>query len=251
MMRSILPAAAFLLIAPAVASAQWAQWNDRVLIGINGAAQLTSRSIDDRFEYDHPFGAQIERALVETRYEVPSGAVFDGNVAVRIAGSLGVGVAVSVASATNDLQVRARVPHPFYFVRHREVEGAVAARHGETGIHIQAVYVVPLASKLHMAVSAGPSRFSVEQRVARSVTLSETFPYDTAMFSDAPLETLKSDTWGFNVGVDVGWMFTRNFGVGGLLRFSNANVTLSPTGRDAFDVDVGGLHVGGGARIGF
>jgi hypothetical protein len=249
--RFLIPATFALVLLPQAALAQWGQWTDRVLIGINGAAQLTSGTMDDSFEYDHPYGAQRERASVVTTYDVPTGAVFDGGVAIRLAGNLGVGVTVSVASSTGDLAVRALIPHPFYFEQFREVEGAVAARHGETTIHVQAVYVVPLSPKMKMTVAAGPSRFSVEQRVARSVTVSETFPFDTAAFADAPLETVKNEAWGFNVGVDVAWMFTNHLGVGGLVRFARANATLAPADRDSFDMEVGGLYAGGGARIAF
>jgi hypothetical protein len=251
MTPSFIAAAALVLMVPALASAQWAVWSDRVRIGINGAAQLTTSTVDDRFEYDHPYGAERERAIVETEYEVPRGVMFDGGAAVRISGGLGVGVTVTAASSTNDLRVIGRVPHPFYFGRLREVEGSVAARRRETGVHVQAVYVVPFGSRFQMAISAGPSRFSVEHRVARSVTVSESFPFDTAAFADAPLETLKSDAWGFNVGADLGWMFTRHFGLGGVVRFTRASVTLSPEGREAFDVDAGGVQVGGGARVAF
>lgn len=251
MTRALFAATACLLISPVPVFAQWTQWQDRVLVSVNAAAQLTSGTIHDAFEYDHPYGAGRERASVTTDYEVPTGAMFDGSVAVRIVGSLGAGVAVSASSTTSDLGAHARIPHPFYFNRFRDVEGSVAARHSETGIHLQAVYVVPLTPKVLVAVSGGPSHFSVEQRVARSVTVSETFPFDTATFSDAPLETLKTDAWGFNVGVDVGWMLARHFGVGGMVRFSRANATFVPTGRDGFDANVGGLEAGGGVRVRF
>lgn len=251
MQRLLLSAATIILLLPPSASAQWATWNKRVLVGINAAAQLTSSRFDDAFEFDHPFGGQRERARVTSRYEIPKGAVFDGSAVVRLAGGFGAGVAVTIASATNDLEVRGRVPHPFFFDRFRDVEGSVAARHAETGIHLLAAYVVPLTPRLHLAVSGGPSRFEVEQRVAERVTVSESYPFDTAEFADAPLETVKAGVWGFNVGADVGWMFTRNLGAGGMIRYARANVSLSPTGREAFDVDVGGMFAGGGLRVMF
>jgi hypothetical protein len=46
-------------------------------------------------------------------------------------------------------------------------------------------------------------------------------------------------------------MFTRNFGLGVMVRFSRANATLAPEGRAAFDALVGGLEAGGGVRIAF
>jgi hypothetical protein len=83
------------------------------------------------------------------------------------------------------------------------------------------------------------------------VTVSESYPFDAAAFSDAPLQTVKGDAWGFSLGADVGWMFTRNVGLGGMVRYARATVALEPAGRDALDVDVGGAYAGGGVRVVF
>ena len=46
--------------------------------------------------------------------------------------------------------------------------------------------------------------------------------------------------------------FANNFGVGAMMRYSSATVTLESTGGDAAsDVKVGGFQVGGGIRIRF
>ena len=240
-----------LACAPSEAAAQ--AWPGRVLIGINGAAQTTSSTFADDFTFQHAYSANIpgEEASVRTRYKLPTDALFDGGAAVRLVGNFGVGVSVSLASGTRDLEIDARIPHPLLTGAHRDVEGAVGTRHEERGIHVQAVYVVPATDRLYVAFSGGPSQFSVEQRVARTVSVSESFPFDAATFAGADLESLRETGWGFNAGMDLGWMFNRSVGVGGLLRYSRATIPLTPSGRGSRDIDVGGLHAGIGARVAF
>lgn len=240
-----------LLLSPSSAAAQ--AWPGRVLIAVNAAMQTTSSTFTDDFSFRHAYSANIpgEEAFVDTRYEIPTGALFDAGVAVRLVGNLGVGVSMSLASGTSDIEVDARIPHPFLIAQHRQVEGEVAARHDQRGVHVQGVYRVPATPRLYFGLSGGPSYFSVEQRVVRTVSVREAFPFDAAEFASADLETLKESGWGFNAGVDVGWMFNTTFGIGGLLRYSKATISVAPAGRDARDVEAGGLHAGVGGRFAF
>lgn len=228
-------------------------WPGRVTISLNGAFQATSSTFEDDLTFLHPNSGNIpgEEAAVETRYEVPTGALFDGGAVVRLAGNFGLGVSVSMANGTNDVEIVARIPHPLLIGAHRQVEGAVPARHVERGIHVQAVYRVAATERLYFAFSGGPSHFNVEQKVVSAVTASESYPFDTATFASANLQVLRGTGWGVNTGVDAGWMFTRRFGVGGLLRYSKGTVSLAPTGREVREIDAGGLHAGIGARIAF
>lgn len=234
-------------------SAVSAQTSPRVLIGANVAMGSSGSTFTDTFQYNHPYTVNIpgEDASVNTTFEIPGGAMFDGGVLVRIFRHVAAGVAYYQASSTNDLHVTARIPHPLLITRHRTVEGTTPARHEQSGLHVNAAYILPAAARVYVAVSAGPTYFTAKQRVVKSVAVSETYPYDAASFASAELESLSGSGWGFNAGVDVGWMFTRNVGVGGMLRYSRATLSLEPSGRGALDIDAGGLHAGVGARIGF
>ena len=56
---------------------------------------------------------------------------------------------------------------------------------------------------------------------------------------------------GFNAGADLRWMFSRNIGVGGMVRYIRGSVDLDDRGRSP-NLGAGGwLQVGGGLRIGF
>ncbi len=236
---------------PATADAQ--PWQGRFLIGANAVAQTTSSTFEDSFTYAHPFTTGIagEEASVTTKYKLPKPVMPDLGLLVRISRNFAAGVAYDQSSATSDLNVSARIPHPLLIAHHRDVEGTLQARHEQSGIHLNAAYVVPATEKLYFAFSAGPSYFTVEQRAVKSVSVNEAYPYDTATFVSADVEVLKESGWGLNAGVDLGWMFNRTFGVGGLLRYTKGTISLRPTGRDARDIDAGGLHAGVGARIAF
>jgi hypothetical protein len=252
---AVVSVVAVLLSAPGVVLAQWAQWDDRVLISLNASAHTTERTITDTFDFGNapqlPVAPPFELGSVATRYGVPKPAFFDASVVVRLSGSFGLGLAVDVRRDTTDLGVVASVAHPLTIHPYREVSGTVPARYEETAIHLQLAYVVPLADKLNVAVTAGPTIFSVNVPVVRSVALNEAPPFDTVTFRDVTVEGTDGNGWGFHAGADVSWMFNRNLGLGGMVRYSYGTVEVSPAGRDTMDTDVGGLQLGAGVRVAF
>jgi hypothetical protein len=56
---------------------------------------------------------------------------------------------------------------------------------------------------------------------------------------------------GFNAGADLRWMFSRNVGLGGMVRFIRGSVDLETENNRRILVRAGGLQAGGGIRIGF
>ena len=141
-------------------------------------------------------------------------------------------------------------PHPFFFNQPREVTGdATGVNRTETAVHVQAMYLVNPGGRLRVVLSGGPSFFNVEQDLVTEVTITETFPYDTATFASAQTSRKKGSAAAFNVGADVMWMLNRTFGVGGLVRFSRASVDLDAPGNRTISVDAGGVYAGGGIRI--
>lgn len=240
-----------LALFPTVAVAQ--PWQGRFLIGVNAVAQTTSSTYSDSFTYAHPYSAGIagEEAALDTSYELPKPVMPDAGVLVRIMGNIAAGIAYDQSSASSDLDISGRIPHPFFIARPRTVEGSVRARHEESAVHVNAAYVVPATERMYFALSAGPTYFSVKQRSVRTIAVTEAYPYDTATFASADIEVLRRSGWGFNAAVDLGWMFNRTFGVGGLLRYSKATLRLRHAGRTAREIDAGGLHAGVGARVAF
>ena len=142
------------------------------------------------------------------------------------------------------------VPHPFHFNQPREVTGdATGVKRSETAVHVQAMYPIKSGNHLRLVLSGGPSFFNVEQDLVTEVTVTETFPFDTATFGAAQKSRKKGSAPAFNVGADVMWMLNRTLGVGGLVRFSRTSVDLDATASRTISVDAGGVYAGGGIRL--
>jgi len=194
----------------------------------------------------------LEKAIVNTTYDVPSGPAFDGGVLVRLAGGFHVGVAVSSFMNREDAEIAATIPHPFFLNTPRSISGtAENLERRELVTHLEFAYVTS-PGKLDIAISAGPSWFHVDQEMVTDVRYTEGYPYDTVTFASASTATVAANSVGFNAGVDVGVRLSKHVGVGGLVRFSGATVELPlPGAATTVKSDTGGLQAGGGLRLYF
>lgn len=238
--RSLLTLALVALALPA--SAQ-----HRGYIGLNALTQPSNTALSDRFEFDE----NAETATADVRYPSKLGIGADAGAGIRLWKQLGVGIAVSFVSNSGSADIDASIPHPFVFGQPRAISGTQdSVARTETGAHLQLLYFVPTGGRLRAVLSAGPSYVSLQQEVVTDVAYSDAYPYDTATFSRATTKDSKASAAGFNVGADILWMFSRHVGLGGLVRFSRAQVDLDVNGR-TLSVDAGGVQAGGGLRIGF
>jgi hypothetical protein len=239
---------AVVLLAGANAANAQVTWGDRARVSINGGTQPSSTTFSSTTT--SPLNA--ETSTFNTTYTVPTGPLFDGGILVRLKGNFGVGVALSSFNKGKDASVAGSIPHPFFFNTPRTINGTAGSlERTEFAAHIQAAYVIP-SSRFDIVISGGPTVFNVKQDLVSSATFTETYPYDTATFGTATTTKATGTKLGFNAGVDVGVRLSRNFGVGALLRFSRASLTLPLTGSSSgVSVDAGGLQVGGGVRFYF
>ena len=221
-------------------------WSERVHISVNGAFQTASNDFSDRFE----FQKDLETGSTETDHPVSSGFLFDAGGGVRLWKNLGAGVALSYFTHKDTASTTTRSPHPFFFNQLRDVAGeAPDLSRTETAVHIQAMYFINPSGPLRLVLSGGPTFYNVETELVTEIVLREAFPFDTAEFSSARTQKASGSAPGFNAGADVMWMLGRNFGVGGILRFSKATVDLDASDNRTISVDAGGFYAGGGVRI--
>ena len=237
------------LATPTLAAAQLSAQTTapRVHVSVNGGIQTSDNTLAQSF----PVQKNLEDAPIKANVDENGGTLFDAGAMVRLIGYFGVGFALSVVTHDADATVTASIPHPFFFDRLRDIEGTASMSRRETAAHIQAVFLVP-GPRLDVMVYGGPSLFTVRQTLVTDVTYSESFPFDTATFTGALTAeaTSKTET-GFHIGGDVAWKFTRNVGVGGMVRYARAQATLNATNNAPITVDVGGLQFGGGIRLAF
>ena len=231
----------------AVASAAWAQPQERLFISVNGAFQTTRNPFDDRIEFD----VSLEKGSTATHYPSSDGAVIDGSVAIRVFKRLALGVAVSEFAHDEPVTVNSRVPHPFVFDMPREISGDVGVTRRERGIHVQAIYRFGIVKSLRVALFAGPSILRLEQDIVSSIRYDESYPYDTAVFRGADTTRLTGSATGVNAGADVAWLFTRRLGIGVLARFARAKIDLDLPPPRARKIDAGGFTAGAGVRAAF
>ena len=229
-------------------SAQQATSESRGFISINGGSQATSSD----FSYNVPFTLFVEEGDFTADYQIESGPLFDAGGGVRVWRNLAIGGAVSVFSKDTAATVNANLPHPFFFNQDRRVSGtAENLARREVGIHIQALWVVPVNENLEVAVFGGPSFFNLSQDLVSEVQFASTFPFDDAEFTGVSTIEASESAIGFNVGVDVGFYFSEHVGAGGLVRFSRASVDLMLSSGDTASTDAGGFQAMGGLRVRF
>ena len=239
-------AAAWLITAPSLALAQAGSKPTRFTLGVSGGVQQAAEDVSDRFT----FAKNVETETVDVTYPMKPWAFIDLAAGYRMWNNLGVGVAVSVTSGNGKAEVTASVPHPFFFNQPRTVTGTENdIAHSETGVHLQLQYLVPATGHLHFILEGGPSWVNVEHEVVTDVTVTESYPYDTAAFGGAVTKSTKGSAVGFNAGIDVTWLFAESVGVGGVVRYTRADVDLKAVEGRSLTLKAGGLQGGVGIRV--
>lgn len=225
-----------------------AQTSARASVSINAGSQPSSIS----FAGSATNIVNLENAVTNTGYKVANGPAFDGGVAVRLLGHLGIGVGISSFSNEHDASISASIPHPFFFNTPRSISGVGSLRRNELAAHVQAVYVLATGRKWDIAIAGGPSFFSTEQDVVSDVTYAETYPYDTATFVAASTSRVSKKAVGFNASADVTVHVAPHVGLGVLVRFSRASLEFAvPSHAETVKLNAGGVQVGGGLRLFF
>lgn len=220
----------------------------RGFVGVNAGYQASTTEFDDSFT----FTRDQETGTSRVNYPIDAGVMFDVGGGVLVWRQLGVGAAFSRFTHDGVVDASSAIPHPFFFQQNREVSGeADGIQREETGVHLQAQYSVPVTRRLELTLMGGPSILHVNQAVVIDVNYTEEYPFDAAAFAGVDSTSKKGSKLGFNVGMDVRWMFTRTIGAGALVRFTRATVDLDAGENRTVAVDAGGTHVAAGVRIQF
>jgi hypothetical protein len=108
-----------------------------------------------------------------------------------------------------------------------------------------------VSPKIEVGVGGGPSFISLQQDFVKDVEFTDQYPFDTATFSRAVTEQVKTSSVGFHVGGDLAWYFTRNIGVSGTVRYSHANADITTPANNAVSMKLGGVETTVGVRLSF
>jgi hypothetical protein len=246
---AVLAATSLMIAVPATAQTRGAPRRpDSVFVSVSAGVQQSATDISDHFSFDK----NQETQTVDVKYPMKPSGLFDIGASFRVWKGLAFGAAFSRASGSGDVDVTTSVPHPFFFNQPRIVTGTdTGIQHAENGVHLQVQYIVPASNSVRVIVGAGPSWISVEQEAVTDVTVTESYPFDTAAFGGAVTKSTKASAMGYNASVDVTWMFARSVGVGGLVRYTRADVDLEPAAGRTLSMKAGGVQAGGGIRFVF
>ena len=214
-------------------------------LSLNAGAQLLRSDLQSNVT----FQLYTEEADFNADYDAPAGPVIDLGGGVRVWRQLALGAAVTRFQAQGQSALDARLPHPFFVGRDRELtESVPELDRVETAVHVQVSWLVPVEDRVTLAVFGGPTVFRIEQDVITGLDLRETFPFDEVELASAATAQRDEGTVGFHAGADVTYRITRRIGVGAVARFSRGTVTLATGGGQQSDVTVGGFQLTGGLR---
>ncbi len=234
--------------APA-ADAQMRDWEDTAFVSVNFGYQVGDQSFSETLPSATIYG---ETAMYGVNHESGVGGFFDISGGVRVWRNLAAGLGVTRFSTASGATVTGSIPHPLFL---NQLRTATFARsdlnHTETGIHLQAVWVVPVTDQISVSVFGGPSFFSVEQGLITSVTFAEIeAPFFEVAITGASTSIVSERAVGGNVGVDITYLVVEQLGGGFFVRYAGASLDV-PAGGGAQAIDVGGVQFGIGLRARF
>jgi hypothetical protein len=227
---------------PEIASAQTMQWTDKGYVTFNIGAQIGSDDLDSNFS----FPLYEETATVSSTQKISGGAFFEIGGAYRVWGNnLLAGVSFTRTKSDADVAVTGSIPDPLLFDRPRAVTTtAPDAEHTENAIHLNAIWMIPVANKLDVGVFGGPTIFMIGQdTIASAPTVTEPGPTVTATLSEVSKTTV-----GINFGVDVQYLVRNNVAVGGIARYAWGSADIDGATES---LGVGGFQLGVGVRYRF
>jgi hypothetical protein len=194
-------------------------------------------------------GGETETITVDHGVKTAPGFSVGG--AMRIASRVWVGAQYAATQMKPGASITAVIPHPILFNAPRTVQGSIDnVAHNEQNVHVDLMYAIP-AGALDVKVMGGPTFFNLKQDFVSGVTITEAYPFDTATFAGATTKRLSNSGVGFNAGVDLSYPLASPIGIGGLIRYSSADVKFDDPNTGHHTVKAGGLEAGAGVRIKF
>jgi hypothetical protein len=262
--RTIGLAAGLMLAGASLAQAQMLQWQDKGFLNIGYGVQ--SRAATDVSE-NTTFSQYDEQGKIAVTQTIKnSKGFFDISGGARIWQNLGLGIGYSAIHTTGTGSVTATVPHPLLYDSPRTATAsATGLEHKDSAVHLFVLWMLPLTDKLDIAISGGPTWFTLTQNTVGTPSYTEVGPpYTSVTLSSVSKVTLKSHKNGANIGADVTYKLTGLFGasqtakkldkmlgVGAYIRWSGTSASVTTAGGSAITLDIGGLQMGFGARIRF
>lgn len=196
-----------------------------------------------------------ETATFAVDYKAKTGFMFDVGAGFLLTPQFGVGINVAQSRHKGAPTVSATIPHPF--LTNRSATGSLTGEDLErtdTAVNIQAMFVAWQDDSSRFRIFAGPTYMQVKNENVQTMDYRQTFttapPANTVVVNSYTTDECTCTGWGFNVGADYSYFFSPNVGVGGILRYTRANVEPADL-NGTFELTAGGVAFGGGLRVKF
>ena len=217
------------------------QWTDKAFFNVNAGLQIGSQDL----AVTTPFELYQETGSVASTLDVKGGGLFDISAGYKVWRNLAIGIGYSWTDSKTDAAITALVPDPGVFDAPRTLTSSASdVQHSEHAFNITGTWMIPVTDKVDVGLAFGPTFFQVSQDVPNSVAVSDPNPVITSV----GVETIDESTVGFHLGVDVTYLVTPRFGVGGLARYSRGSVDLA---NAPDSLKIGGFQIGAGLRVRF
>jgi hypothetical protein len=237
------------LFAASPARAQLSSWTDKGFLNMSGAggtgSTTTLTTTFKSFQVYQETATATGTQTIET-----GGGFFDLTIGARVWNNFGVGFDFwKGPSKTSDATVTSSIPDPVFFDKPRAISSTVSGlESSETWIAIPIFFMIPATDKIDVMIFGGPAVVSMSADVldpnSFSMVLPESASGPQLNFGHT---TLSKSSWGYQLGVDGRYMFTKMIGAGVFLRVSKATSNL----RSDVSIDNGGFQMGGGLRVRF
>ena len=181
-----------------------------------------------------------EDGAAATRVEPGTSAMVDLRIGYHVRRHVAVAAAVSAGQSDATGATTATIPSPIRFASPTIVSfDAAGSKRREVGVHLQAVYSIPVAEHVMLSVAGGPSLVHLQQGVPNLNVTTATPTVAAANES--------GNGFGGNVGADLSTQFSTRYGIGVFVRYVGASVDLP----SASGVKAGGVQAGAGLRLYF
>jgi opacity protein-like surface antigen len=248
--RHIFCTAAVLLMATVGAPPADAQSQPqpRIEISANVGAQTPAGKFTEARSFPSNGG---ETATVNVNHSLKTGLGLNVGAAVRVVPKVWIGVQYGLSDMKPGASLEAAIPHPLLFNAPRTVQGSVNdVAHKEQRVHVDLMYALPIRA-VDVRVMGGPTFFTLKRDFVSDVLINETYPFDTATFASATRRRLSGSATGFNAGVDISRALTSHLSLGGIIRYSRADVKFDDSELGKHTVKAGGLETLAGVRFRF
>jgi hypothetical protein len=254
-------------------------WGGRGFVTFNVGAQTGSHT------FDYQFATTLFQQNATAGVNVPgkSGLSFEVGAGLRLVQNLGVGVTYSRYSQQRTATLSTTIPNPMYEYLPYFIDGypyslapgstsqEIPLQREENAVHIQAMYRIPVGSRIQLGAFGGPSYFRcIDDHITKFAlqgTFSPNYDFSVAI-QDVSQLIDRASTWGYHGGGSFTYLATRHVGVGVTVRYSYGSHTtinhfsdttyltdLAVWGGDAGTTSVtmkhGGIQWNGGISVHF